>query len=97
MVMKFCDFKILDLPEQAHIIYQQGIYLSERSEDGLFVALYSIFDFYVEVFCRFQTNEIVKFIGFSNDELLEPYLNRIRLEKWLNEELVDCGINDNYA
>lgn len=79
--MKFCDFKLLDLPLQAHIIYQKGIYLSERSEDDLFVALYGVFDFYVEVYCRFSNSEIVKFISFHSDILLEPYLNKIQLNE----------------
>ena len=86
--MKFCDFKILDLPEQAHIIYQRGVYLSERLEEGLFVALYSVCNFYVEVYCGFTTREIVKFISSDDGVLLEPYLNRIPLTKLLDQEPV---------
>jgi hypothetical protein len=90
MGMRFCDFKQLDLPLQAHIIYRHGIYLSERSEDDLFVALYSVYDFYVEVYCRFPTNEIIKFISFHGDTLLEPYLNKIQLSKLLSAETAVC-------
>jgi hypothetical protein len=85
--MKFCDFKVLDLPKQAYIVYQKGVYLGERSEGGLFVALYSICNFYVEIYCHFNTGEIVKLIGFHNDLMLEPYLNRISITKWLGQEL----------
>lgn len=77
--MKFHDFKLLDLPVQAHIIYQKGVYLGERSEDDLFVALYRVHDFYVEVYCRFSCKEIVKFISFHSDVLLQPYLDRISI------------------
>lgn len=86
--MKFCDFKWLDLPSQAHIVYQKGVYLSERSQDDLFVALYRVFDFYVEVYYRFTTSEILKFISFHSDVLLEPYLNKIHLAELFKEPAV---------
>jgi hypothetical protein len=89
--MKFCEFKWLDLPEQAHIVYQQGVYISERSVDNLFVALYQVFDFYVEVYYRHTNGEIVKFISFHSDVLLEPYLKKIRLNELFEEEVLLTG------
>lgn len=83
--MKCCDFKWLDLPLQAHIIYQKGIYLSERAEDDCFIALYRVYDFYVEVYCRRGNSELVKFISFHSEVLLEPYLNKISLNKLFGE------------
>lgn len=83
--MKFSDFKWLDLPSQAYIIYRRGVYLSERSEDDLFVALYQVNDFYVEIYYRLNNSEIVKFISFHGDVLLEPYLNKIQLKELFNE------------
>lgn len=77
--MKFCDFKLMDLPAQAYIVYQKGVYLSERLEDDLLVALYQVNDFYVEVYYRFASSEIVKFISFHSDVMLAPYLNKIQL------------------
>jgi len=88
--MKFCDFKWLDLSSQAYIIYQKGIYLSERSEDDHFVALYQVDNFYVEVYYRFGNSEIVKFISFHSDVLLEPYLNKIRLNELFIEVAVQA-------
>jgi len=87
--MKFCDFKWLDLPSQAYIVYQKGAYLSERSEDDLFVALYQVYDFYVEIYYRFSSSEIVKFISFHSDVLLEPYLNRVRINDLFKDLLVE--------
>jgi hypothetical protein len=84
--MKFCDFKLLDLPFQAHIIYGEGVYVSERLEDDLFVALYRVYDFYVEVYYRFSNSEIVKFISFHSDVLLEPYLCKVRLDGLFSQE-----------
>lgn len=69
----------MDLPSQVYVIYQRGVYLSERSEDDLFVALYQVYDFYVEVYCRFSPGEIVKLISFHGDVMLEPYLKKIQL------------------
>jgi hypothetical protein len=89
--MKFCDFKWLDLPSQAHIVYQSGIYLSERSQDDLFVALYRVFDFYVEVYYRFTTSDILKFISFHSDVLLEPYLHKIQLGELFKEPAVQTA------
>lgn len=83
--MKICDFKWMDLSSQAHIIYKIGVYLSERSEDDLFVALYQVSDFYVEVYYRLANSEIVKFISFHGDVMLEPYLNRIQLKGLFSE------------
>lgn len=77
--MKFCDFKLMDLPTQAYVVYKEGVYLGERLEDDLFVALYQVHDFYVEVYYRFATSEIIKFISFQSDVMLAPYLNRIQL------------------
>jgi hypothetical protein len=83
--MKFYDFKWLDLPSQAYIVYQKGVYLSERSEDDLFVALYQVDNFYVEIYYRLGNSEIIKFISFHSDVMLEPYLNKIQLNGFLRE------------
>lgn len=90
--MKFCDFKLMDLPSQAYIIYQEGVYLSERSEDDLFVALYQVHHFYVEVYYRFATGEIVKFISFHSDVMLAPYLDKIQLHGLFKEFEVNSGV-----
>ena len=83
--MEFSDFKCLDFHLQAHTIYQSGVYLGERSEDDLLVALYGVHDFYVEVYYLLSKAEIIKFISFHSDAMLEPYLNRIQLARVLSE------------
>jgi hypothetical protein len=77
------DFRLLDVPMQAHIICQRGVYLSEREEDDCLVVLYGISDYYVEVYYHLQDNEIVKFLSFHSTDFLEPYLNKISLEQLL--------------
>jgi len=76
---------MLELSLQAHVVYQLGTYLSERSEDDLFVALYQVYDFYVEVYLRFSSRAIVKFISFDSDVRLEPYLSRIQLNNLFDQ------------
>ena len=78
--MNFCDFKWLDLPLQAHIVCREGVYMGERNVDDLFVALYRVYDFYVEVYYRCKDSMIIKFISFHGDVLLEPYLQKIAID-----------------
>lgn len=78
--MTCCDFKLLDLPLQANTVCQRGVYLSERVANDCFIALYQVHNFYVEVYCRFSDNNIIKVVSFHNDACLEPYLAKIRLE-----------------
>ena len=81
--MHFIDFKVLPLPEQAHLICQQGVYLSERSEGDYFVALYAVNDFYAEVHYRFADSEVVMITSFYNTNLLDPYLAKVSIQQCL--------------
>lgn len=81
--MHFMDFQLLDIPMQANIICQRGVYLSERDEDDCLMVLYGINDYYVEVYYHLHDNEIVKFISFHSTQFIEPYLNKISLEQIL--------------
>lgn len=85
--MRFFYFKQLSAPQQAHLICHQGILLAERTEDGYVVALYALFDFYVEVHHRFNDSEIVLITSFYNTSLLEPYLAEISLQRLLQPVL----------
>lgn len=84
--MRYSDFQVLDLPLQANTICQRGVYLSERVQGDCFIALYRVHDFYVEVYCRFQDNNIIKLVPFYGDACLEPYLSKISLEGLLPKE-----------
>lgn len=77
--MHFLDFKLLSLPLQAHLVCSQGVYLSDRAEGDFYVALYTLFDFYVEVHYRFADSEIIMLTSFYDTHLLSPYLSKINL------------------
>ena len=78
--MKFAEFKTMDLYEQAGVICEEGVLLSERSEDDNLVVLYAVGSFYVEVFYRNADSEIIKFRSFQSTQFLEPYLEQIDLD-----------------
>jgi hypothetical protein len=78
--MNFSDFKMMNISEQALLIWRNGIYLSERSEDDCLIALYGINDFYIEVYYRLQTAQVIKLISFHSLILLEPYLKKINID-----------------
>lgn len=85
--MHFLEFKLLPLSLQAHLICQQGIYLSERSEGHYFVALYAVFDFYAEVHYRFEDSEVLMITSFYGTHLLEPYLQKVDVQQLLRPAL----------
>jgi len=87
--MNFIDFKRQSLSVQAHLLCRQGTYLSERTAGDYFVALYALFDYYVEVHYHLESSEVVMITSFYHTNLLEPYLAKISLEKLLRSVLVN--------
>lgn len=85
--MRFLEFKLLPQPAQAHFIYMQGVLLSERRDGDYLVALYALFDFYVEVHYRFQDSEVLMISSFFTTNLLEPYLASVPISHLLQAVL----------
>lgn len=86
--MHFLDFKMQSVPLQAHLVCSHGIYLSERLAGDYVVALYALFDYYVEVHHRTENSEVIMITSFYHTNLLEPYLSRINLEALLQPVLL---------
>ncbi len=78
--MKFAEFKTMDLYDQASVICDEGVLLSERTEGESLVVLYGVGSFYVEVFYRSADSEILKFRSFQSVQFLEPYLDQIDID-----------------
>jgi len=55
-----------------------GNFLGDREENGLRVQLYSIDNFYVEVFYDGVANKILRFRAFKSTNQLTPYLAHIK-------------------
>ncbi len=74
--MGIYEFIALDENAKANTVWE-GRYLADRTEDYYGIQLYSIEDFFVEVFYNKPINKIEKFRPFKNKTLLEPYLDKI--------------------
>jgi hypothetical protein len=72
------EFKSLDLNEQA-VALLEGIYLEIRFEGEHTVQLYSLNDFYVEVYYSPKGNRIIKLVSFRSTKLLDPFLSYIKI------------------
>jgi hypothetical protein len=70
------DFNALNETEQAEAIWQDT-FLADRDENGLIIRLYSLKNFYGEVFYNAHTNEILRLRAFKALSELAPYLAHI--------------------
>ncbi|RFZ92929.1 hypothetical protein D0C36_16200 [Mucilaginibacter conchicola] len=71
-------FNMLSLDEKADVVWS-GTFLSDRIKDEFCIQLYSLPDFYVEVFYEVKANKIVDFRPFTDKQALVPYLAQIKL------------------
>ncbi|MET3979006.1 hypothetical protein ABIB62_001575 [Mucilaginibacter sp. UYP25] len=72
------EFESLDEAEQADITWN-GVFLETRIGFGYRVLLYSVSNFYVEMYYSPLLNEIFQIKAFKDIEGLDPYLNKKRL------------------
>ena len=86
--MDFCTFKQLDLPAQLSYTCQLGVNVSKRAENDCIVVLYQLSTFYVEVYYKRSSFEIIKIISFHSTVLLDPYLKKINIDSIFDEGLV---------
>jgi hypothetical protein len=77
--MKLYDFSILSEEEQYNVIWSLGVHVDTYIKDNLAINLYSINDFYCEVYYDMNTNKILYKKQFKQGELLDKYLNKIKL------------------
>jgi hypothetical protein len=71
------DFNAPNETEQAEAIWQ-GTFLADREENGLTVRLYSLNNFYGEMFYNAHTNKLLGLRAFNAINELAPYLAHIR-------------------
>lgn len=71
------DFNLMDDDGKAALVWT-GSFLGDREENGLRVQLYSIDNFYVEVFYDGTANKILRFRAFKSTNQLTPYLAHIK-------------------
>lgn len=80
--MGIYEFNQLPLYGQEKLVWEDGIFLTNRLKQNLGLTLYSLFDFYVEVHLNNEINEIEKIRTFKSIEPLTPYLDEIELTKF---------------
>ncbi|MES2276609.1 MAG: hypothetical protein V4592_11340 [Bacteroidota bacterium] len=66
------------LEETQKAAVMQGEFLADREENGLMVQLYSVGNFYGELYYDRLANKILRWRAFEGTQQLGPYLAHIR-------------------
>lgn len=72
-------FRTLDIEQQTDAINCDAVYLIHRKSQGYVIALFSLGEFFVEVWSIQGTTEIELISSFKSTGNLEPYLDFITL------------------
>ena len=81
MKIDLYQFNALTDPEKAQAVLEHGANLKTRKEDGFIINLYSLYNFYVEVWYDEGGNKIDRIRSFNSIDLLGPYIDDIDLEE----------------
>ncbi len=73
------DFTRGSQSERAVWTWQEGIFLADRSWQEYKVCLYHMGEFFAEVYYQRETHQANLIRGFTNPELLMPYVDKINL------------------
>ena len=77
--MKLYEFSRLIEEEQYNVVWDIGILVDQYINNNIAINLYAINDFYCEVYYDMNTNKILYKKHFKQGELLDKYLNKIKL------------------
>lgn len=72
--MKLSEYKQLDEASQYGILWDEGVLIDACIEGDVRKLLYSVHDFYIELWCHCHTNKIIWKLSFKQGKLLEKYL-----------------------
>lgn len=80
-MISFESFKKFTPNLQAKVLWEYGIFLDlVRQTPESNVELYSLFDFYVEIYFDKNTGDPLFLRSFSNTNALEPYLPVVEID-----------------
>lgn len=83
-MISFSEYKCLEQSKQAEILWMEGVYLElVRRTRKMNIELYSLNDFYVEIFFDRITEEPLFLKSFKNISSLDAYLSLIDIENAL--------------
>jgi len=77
--MTLNEFNLLS-PKEKEVAVMKGVFLERRYEAGQTVALYSVGNFFAELWYDSTINEVTMLYGFRSPERLLPYLSRLRFD-----------------
>ena len=77
--MKLYEFSRLSEEEQYNTTWEIGVLVDQFIKEGIVINLYAINEFFVEVYYDQSNNKILYKKHFKQGELLDKYLNRIKL------------------
>ena len=76
--MKLAEYKQLNEKEQYTILWNEGVLIDACLEENVKKLLYSVYNFYIELWCDCHTNKIIWKLSFKQGKLLEKYLAKYR-------------------
>jgi hypothetical protein len=77
--MNLYEFSRLSDEEQYNTTWAIGVLIDQFVKDNIVINLYAVNEFYVEVYYDQTTNKILHNKTFKQGDLLDKYLNRIKL------------------
>ncbi len=77
--MTLYEFSILPEEEQYNTTWIIGVLVDQFIKDDMAINLYAINEFFVEIYYDQKNNKILYKKTFKHGELLDKYLNRIKL------------------
>ena len=72
------QFNLLTHDEKSFLIFNEGNFIDDRTENDLTILLYKLFAFYVEVFYQAGIDDIQTIRTFSDNSVLKPYLEKVK-------------------
>ncbi len=77
--MKLYEFSRLIEEEQYNVVWDIGTLVDQFFKESVVINLYAINEFFVEIYYDRDTNKILYKKHFKQGELLDKYLNKIKL------------------
>lgn len=77
MRIELHTFDILTDIEKTEMVLDNGTFMLKRQDKDHVISLYTLSDFYVEMYYDQKSNRIIKIKSFKSTEPLDPYLGDI--------------------
>ena len=83
--MLFKEFKYQDKQKKKQLLFNHGVYLTQRPQAEFTILLFQIDSFYVEVYFDTEEYQIGYIRTFTSVDELAPYLHQIDISGLLRE------------